>query len=463
MGCKEIKEKRKEAEPKESQPDLKIIQPLDKNPNSTKELNAPTSQKDTPNKLEENSLISQEKVIIQEENNRQTIINNPVNQSENPVLLAKKEITKLNQIDSEGQNLENIIKSDNNNTLLELSNEEYIPDYMGKLCFEPIILFVYNPKNNSFHAQKFEQSLNDFDELNTTSTCCNGDNKLFVSGGMDKNHNIIDKLWIFDLVDYNVEGPIQIKRKYYHSMIYIQKNYIFFVGGNDECVFYYDIKEKKIEDWDKLNKPRIEPALIMMNNYLYAFNNINKNEGNNNYELSFERTNLLSSVHKWELIVPELSRELLKNNSFIIPKFFGISKTSEESIIFLGGIIMDEKDSINEEKNYKYNIKDNRIELSDVPLVNISFKEKTFLPFNHKNDIYFVLPDFNKRCPKVAFYIKNKNIIKVINYKPNSRIEKEKEIDIEHNNNISNENKQIKNYDFNMPKIAEKINVIFES
>ena len=41
------------------------------------------------------------------------------------------------------------------------------------------------------------------------------------------------------------------------------------------------------------------------------------------------------------------------------PKFFGVSKESEDSIIFLGGNILDEQnDENNDIKTYSYDIKD---------------------------------------------------------------------------------------------------------
>lgn len=86
-------------------------------------------------------------------------------------------------------------------------------------------------KKNSFHVQKYDQVLIDLSKLNKTSSCCNGANKLFISGGIDENNEIVDKLWIFDLVDYSVEEPIQICPKNDHSMIYIPGQYIFLVGG----------------------------------------------------------------------------------------------------------------------------------------------------------------------------------------------------------------------------------------
>lgn len=87
-----------------------------------------------------------------------------------------------------------------------------------------------------------------------------------------------------------------------------------------------------------------------------------------------KKTNLLSSRPTWELIRPNLATEILGTK--IIPKFFGVSKESEEDIIFLGGNILDEHDNLEDIKNYKYNIEKNLIEFSEVPFANIQLTEK---------------------------------------------------------------------------------------
>ena len=241
-------------------------------------------------------------------------------------------------------------------------------------------------------------------------------------------------------------------------MIFVPPKYLFLVGGNDMKVFFFDIKEKRVMSWGNLNKKRIEPALIQMNNYLYVFDNINKNE--NSIDLSFEKTDLLSDKPNFELIRPNLD-ENIKGN--IIPKFFGVAKESEDNIIFLGGNILDEQnEDINDIKNYRYNIKENKIEFSEVPFVNVQLKEKTFLNYNNKDNIYFILSDFHSKCPQVVFYIKSKNRLKVVNYEPDifSTL-KEKEKERQEKNNILlrgiKANQKNKIYNFNMPKNNENV------
>ena len=412
MGCKEMKDKRKEP----------LIKQEDKEKDSKE------------NKPEEQKPLDEQNIVDTEQQN------SPIKQEGHLLSSNKKQIIK------EDEKVQSI---------LTLDVEPYIPKYIGKLCFQPFDLFIYDIKKRIFHVQKYRYEDNsNFEKLTNSSSCCNGDNKLFISGGIDSEENIIDKLWIFDLINYQVECLSNLAPKNNHSMIYIPSKYIFLVGGNDQNVSYFDINEKKLESWGELNKKRLEPALIQMNNYLYVFDNVNTNE--DNIELNFERTDLLSDKPNFELIEPNLSLNIGEN---IIPKFFGVARESEESIIFLGGNILDEQNDVNNIKNYRYNINENIIEFSEVPFVNIQLKEKTFLNFNNKNDIYIILSDFYRKCPQVVFYIKNKKKIKVVNYKQDiSQINSER---VEENNLILKEeniNSKLKSYNFNMPKNKENIN-----
>ena len=442
MGCQEMKEKKKEPlnktekeKDKEKENDNKVENKDDDNDEKIKEIKEEKIEVKNSYKNEE-----------EEDDKKSTPLINMAQIEEHPI---KSEINQMiypdiDRNDKEDEKIESILKID---------EEPYIPNYLGKLCFEPLDLFIYDTKKKSFHVQKYRNEENSvLEKLTSSSSCCNGDNKLFVSGGIDFNDEIIDKLWIFDLINYNIECIHNFAAKNNHSMIYIPNKYIFLVGGNNEKVLYFDINEKMIESWSDLNKRRLEPALIQINNYLYVFDNVNKNE--NNFELNFERTNLLSDKPNFELIEPNLDENIQGN---IIPKFFGVSKESEDSIIFLGGNILDEQnDENNDIKTYSYDIKENKIKFSNVPFVNIQLKEKTFFKFNNRDDIYFILSDFYKKCPKVVFYIKSQNKVKIIDYKP----EINKGINEQQNNIILRGPKQhlkLKSYNFNMPKNNENI------
>jgi hypothetical protein len=68
-------------------------------------------------------------------------------------------------------------------------------------------------------------------------------------------------------------------------------------------------------------------------------------------------------------------------------------------------------DTNNECMNIQYNENNNIIEKSSIEYKEISFNEKTFLPLNNKT--YFILPNFNKRSPKVIYYYRDKNFVEI--------------------------------------------------
>jgi len=157
-----------------------------------------------------------------------------------------------------------------------------------------------------------------------------------------------------------------------------------------------------------LNKIRIEPALILVNNFLYCFDNINLNKLNN--DITFEKTDFNSNLPKWELInvnIPDIKFD---------QKFFGVVQ-KDNDILFLGGNIDTQEEDKNgaiERKNFKYNITENKLEESEIPFMEFNLKEKTFLTYNEY--VNYIFPDFNKYHPEVIFYQKSKNKIRLVKY-----------------------------------------------
>ena len=296
---------------------------------------------------------------------------------------------------------------------LQINTEEIIPELVGKPFNDPFEIYIFNIKEKNIKIQPYDTQiiekffLNEFN--NIFSAYCNGNNKLYMSGGEKNNSEIINKLWIIDLFNKQIQETPLLSPKKYHSMIFIPDNYVFFIGGNDENTFYYDIKKSTFYDWSELNKKRIQPSLIRVSNYLYCFDSI-KDENN---DFTLEKTDLNNNDSEWILLKPKLDL------SFQFPKFFGVANYSNDEIIFLGGNF-DDNIGKNNLVNYLYHINKNEIETSDVPYINYSLKEKTFIKYN--KNIFYILPDFNRNNPEVIFYTKNKNITKKIILKPNKNI-----------------------------------------
>ena len=308
---------------------------------------------------------------------------------------------------------------------------------VGKPFNNPFEVFIFNKNNKILNIQTFDNEQIKSMELNdygASSAYCNGNNHLYISGGETCDNQIIDKFFDIDLKNNNIDGPYDISPKKNHSMVFIPPEKVFIVGGNDQKTFYFNTKQKQIIYLKDLNIMRTEPALQVIGNFLYCFDNVNKAD---NEQISFEKINIENPDAEWELIYPNI------NQAKFPQKFFAVSKDNKnENIIFLGGNMDDNMDS-NELKNFKYNIEANLIEQTNISFHDFNYKEKTFLTYNKNVD--YLLPDFNRQHPEVTFYVKNKERFEKINYLPT---------EINENNNYIQKNKyNERNYDFNMPGI----------
>lgn len=324
---------------------------------------------------------------------------------------------------------------------LTIQENDIIPQVVGKPFNHPFEIFIFKKSDKVLKIKTYEKNAVNklgLNEYGSSSAYCNGNNKLFISGGETKDDEIIDKLWVIDLNDNFLYDPYIIPPKKNHSMIFIPPGYVFMVGGNDKKTFYFDSETQEVYEWADLNKERNEPALQRIGNTLYCFDNVNKS---NDDQLSFEKTDLDSVNPEWNLFYPQIDPNLSIQK--LPQKFFGVSKDLDNSIIFLGGN-MDNHSDRNALLNYKYNPNNNNIEISNIPYRDYNFKEKTFLPYNKNID--YILPDFNKQHPEVVFYVKNKSKVEKVNYTPN--------IKSEHMLRGAKKGFLDSKYDFNMPTIS---------
>ena len=295
---------------------------------------------------------------------------------------------------------------------LKLSKEEIITDVVGKPFNNPFEVIIFRKKDKSLNIQTYDPStINNLflNNYSPSSSYCNGNNHLFISGGEKTNGEIIDDFWEIDLNEQNIAEPVKIPPKKNHSMIFIPNNYVFVVGGNDKKTFYFNTENAEVCEWANLNNIRTEPGLQRLSNYLYCFDNVNKDI------FTVEKTDLNSHIPKWTLITPKIDYPLGQEQK-LSQKFFGVSNDKENNIMFLGGNVDNDSNGSNEVFNYKYNTNSDSVEISKLPYHKFNFKEKTFLPY--KEDVDFLLTDFNKQNPEVVLYLKDKNKIEVINYDP---------------------------------------------
>ena len=313
-----------------------------------------------------------------------------------------------------------------------------IPEMIGKPFSDPFCVFAFIKKEKILKILKFDgKDIYGLNDYGSYTAYCNGDDRLYISGG-EKGKKYIEKFWKIDLKSLEIECIDMLPKKN-HSMIVIPGNYVFIVGGQDKETFYYDHENSRFFGWKPLNRNRTEPALILVDTYLYCFDNVYSKEYEN--EFTFEKTNLNSENHEWELIKANMGNPLTKMNQ----KFFGVLK-KDDDILFIGGN-MDydedkEKDGNNAYKNYKCNLINNQIEESDLPFKEYNLKEKTFLPYS--NNIYYIFPDFNRNHPEVIFYRKDRNQIKLVKY------EAQEEPDVPP--------AKIDKFNFNQPKLEDNLN-----
>ena len=344
---------------------------------------------------------------------------------------------KNNPIDMNNTSLRNLI--DEETTTIHIATEiKSIPgtekldaleniEIVGKPFFEPFLIFTFEIqkkliKIRNYNSDKIKEK--ELDKFGINSAYCNGNNHLFISGGVDPmtNENI-GLFWDFDLTQNSDFSPIKMFPKKNHSMLYSQKK-VYIIGGDDVNTMIYNEDNKEITHWANLNYKRFEPSLIRHDNFLFCFDTSRKYINNFENIINFEKIDLSSPSEEWELVNPQISPNIV--NCLFCQKFFGVVEDFRENIIFVGGIYDNDNkendNNKNEFMNLQYNISKNLIEKSDIPFNDISFGEKCFFPIDDKT--CFILPNFNRRSPNVVYFYKDKNMIEIKTYHPNSHLKK---------------------------------------
>ena len=330
---------------------------------------------------------------------------------------------------------------------------------VGKPFYNPFEIYTFEPSRNLIRFKRYSQNLiaeKELDKFSIESAYCNGNNHLFLSGGLNPNNQGgLDLFWDIDLGSDDLSSPINMVPKKNHSMMYDDKK-VYIVGGEDEKTLFYDTETKNMNKIANLNIKRFEPSLIRSDNYLYCFDTSCRK---NNNKFSIERINLNNMAQsKWEIIYPNISPQI--GDKVYNQKFFGIIEDYKRNIIFLGGIYDNTQNKTGEENNpimnMKYNINKNTIDNSDIPFQEVSFGEKTFLPMDYKN--YFILPNFPKRLPNVVYFEKEKNLFKISSYKSNPRNQKKKD---DHNTRLfsSKIKASLFGLNFDMPGLHKEIDI----
>ena len=267
-------------------------------------------------------------------------------------------------------------------------------------------LFIFNKMNNS--TLSFEYSTNIYLQMKTVnqfSAYCNALNKLYISGGDLGNNQITDSFICIDLaqVQQNIFVPTQLcnllRKRYWHSMIFIPEKYIFIIGGpNEMAVELYDMEKNICTIDSRLNIDRCEPSLILVNDkYLYSFFGFHLYESFIN---TIERCNINRKNRRWEMVNYKLS-----NTPNLVKSFFGVSYVGNNIIL-----VSDKENQNDLKPNYILSPgKDNIDTISDEGILNSRssrlFGEKFFIPFTEEESINMA---FKSGEPKI-FIVNNIN------------------------------------------------------
>ena len=360
------------------------------------------------NNVEPSAPIAKEKEEINDNNNNNNIDNNNSNSH-----------THNNKVDEVPQT------NTNSNTIIK--QVQYVDSVLYGIPIQnPFEVFIFSTKTGCFTILTTNQSeiekvnLNKYSRL---SSYCNANNCLFISGGEDIISNtLLNDFWIVDLNKGSIE-QIQntIVSKKLHSMIHIQhNNTLYIVGGSNKSTYIYDILTKSFQQANDLNTTRIEPALLVINNYLYAFSLLNE-QGN---EITFERTNH-TSISPWELLTPRITT--IEGTLQYKQKLFGVAYGLDNNYILIGGnidyvnAVVNDNDNNNKRMCLCYNDNDNTLSYSDnVEYSEYDFGEKNF--YKYKDNIDFIIPSFNRKCPVVILYDKSKQEVKSVPFLTKSKI-----------------------------------------
>ena len=204
--------------------------------------------------------------------------------------------------------------------------EDYeVVKIVGKPISDPFQIFIFEIELQIIKIFKSSNMIQiqqlGLDQFGPDSAYCNGNNCLYISGGVDQETNkTIGKFWIFNLKEKTFDNTKDMPPKKNHSMIYDEKK-VYIVGGEDVNTMFYNVDDKEIKNWANLNNRRFEPSLIKYNNFLFCFDTSKKYQ-NNETIFNFEKIDLSSESTEWEIIQPEISENVL--NSIYSQKFFGV-------------------------------------------------------------------------------------------------------------------------------------------
>ena len=284
---------------------------------------------------------------------------------------------------------------------LHEGNQEVYFDPVLKPFENPFRILVFSPLEFTTSFKKYTPNTLKYYKLenfsDSASAYCNTDKGLYISGGKNRGKGTKDFLKICNL-KLTIEKLTDIPtKKESHSMIFVPKNYIYFVGGNSKDTFFYDTSSNLFGEWAPLKQEKISPALALVNNrYLYAFT---EQKEKKKFDF-FERTDL-KKIPEWEKLTVKVVEPFPMHN-------FGAAVGNDGRIYFLGG----RRDK--GEKIYCYNTLKNIIEPCGQENSSLKISDKTFYFLNEYNSA--LIPNELREDVQIILFNRKKNKFRKVHY-----------------------------------------------
>ena len=124
-------------------------------------------------------------------------------------------------------------------------------EIVGKPLSNPFEIFTYEPLQKIIKCKTYNKKIiaeTQLDKFSIESAYCNGNNHLFISGGVNPvTRESIDLFWDIDLKETNLGAPIKIIPKKNHSMLYDNKK-VYIIGGDDQNCIYINVEKKSVNN-----------------------------------------------------------------------------------------------------------------------------------------------------------------------------------------------------------------------
>ena len=302
-----------------------------------------------------------------------------------------------------------------------------------EIRFEPLVkpaekpfrIMVFNPKTFDITVKKYsDKSIKNMkleDYSDTYNAYCNTTKELYISGGKNGGKGT-RSFWKVNKQNFSIQKLKDLKYpKEDHTMFFVPKKYIYFIGGNTQETFFYNILKDNFEDWGPLNKKRSKPCVALANkSRLYVFD---AQSDKKNFEF-IERCDLAKG-RNWEVLKVTLSEPFPLTN-------FSAAVDFDNKIYLFGG------KKKNKERSYVFDPKEKSIVPFEQENSSMASSDKYFYPINDFNSA--LIPNIEGDKLNVLLFNRRKKRFKKLKFTP--EVEKTIEIKELQNRGDNQENEE---------------------